>query len=117
MGNSEIDKKLDNLTKGLEVQDFNRVRQANLKEFYQQITPSEQTQFRDNNKRLELLKKMPEYKALTDKHEKLCRIADGLKEKVETNFKNYESRSFEFLAELDEFEQMKQQVFAKYSAS
>lgn len=117
VSNNAIEKKMRDLIKGIDVTDIQKAKQANIKEFYQQITPNEQNDFKDNNKRLEILKKMPEFKAVTDKHEKLVRIADQLKEKVTENYQRYESRTFEFLSELDQFEELKQQVFAKYSAS
>lgn len=114
--NQVIDKKMRELLKGIDHQDFQKLKLANVKEFYQHITPSEQNDFKVGGKRLELLKKMPEFKALTDKHEKLIRVAAQLKPKVEERYKTYENNSFELLHELDDFENMKQQVFSKYNA-
>ena len=105
------------LIKDIDLQEIQNVKKANIKNFYQQLTPSEKKNFQKENERLELLKKMPEMKALTDKHEKLVRIAELLKEKVTENYQSYESRTNNFLCELNQFEELKQQVFAKYSAS
>jgi len=117
VSNNAIEKKMRELIKDIDLQEIQNVKKANIKNFYQQLTPSEKKSFQEENKRLELLKKMPEMKALTDKHEKLVRIAELLKEKVTENYQSYESRTHNFLCELNLFEELKQQVFAKYSAS
>lgn len=107
---------MDGLVKGMDAKDFMDLKHTNIKNFYDQLTPSEKKDFEDPNKRLELIKMMPDYKKITDNHEKLVRIAAALKEKVEENHSNYEKNTYESLKNMEDYENAKAMCYDKFNA-
>ena len=101
---------------GMNAKDFLQLKNSDIKEFYLQLTPSEKKDFDNSEKRMELLKKMPDFRNITDNHEKLIRVGANLKGSVEEVYNQYEKSSWAFLTDLEYFEKEKQTLFDQYNS-
>lgn len=114
--NSAIDHKITTLERGLNVKDFLDLKNSSISDFYDQLTPNEKKDFNDDVKRLDLLKRMPAYRKVTDNHEKLIRVTQKLKEVIEEKNKKYEEECWKMISKLEVFESEKQIAYDKYSS-
>jgi len=64
--------------KDLQHKDFESFRTANVEEFYGQLLPKEKKEMADDHKRVELIKKMPEYRKLDDGFQTLIKMSNAV---------------------------------------
>lgn len=78
--------------------------------------PSEKEEFKNEMKRIELLKKMPQYRKINDGLCSMIKMSIALKDQLYEDNSNYEAEYCKFISECEEYEAQRDLAFEKYNS-
>ena len=101
--------------KNLQDKDFNALKSVNIEEFYGQLVPKEKKDFNDEHKRLEILRKMPEYRKLDEGYKTLIKVSNALSDSLYKTENELKSKLENASTQNAIFEVNRSNLFEKYN--